>query len=216
MCNSLLLAVTVMLTASTNAQARDWEDPQVIGRNKEPAHCTLMPFGNIEQAKIGTRDASPYYLCLNGRWRFNWAKSPEERPVDFHRPAYDVSGWNEIEVPSNWQLEGYGTPVYTNVRYPFRKDPPRVMGTVPEDWTKARLPNPVGSYRRTFTVPASWAGREVFLHFEGVQSVMYVWINGHAVGYSQGTCRNRAGYRWGHQTRPAIRVRNRRAAESPA
>jgi beta-galactosidase len=114
-------------------------------------------------------------------------KSPEERPRDFFRKAYDVSAWKEIEVPSCWQLEGYGVPVYTNVRYPFKKDPPRVMGAVPPDWTKAKLPNPVGSYRRTFTIPGDWRGRQVFLHFEGVKSAMYVWVNGKKVGYSQGS-----------------------------
>ena len=173
--------------ASDDAGIADWENQRVIGRNKEPAHCTLMPHGTCEEAKLGTREASPYYLCLNGNWRFHWVASPDKRPVGFHRLSYDVSGWDEIEVPSNWQLHGYGTPIYTNVIYPFCKDPPRVMGAVPEDWTKAKLPNPVGSYRRNFTVPTSWAGREVFLHFEGVQSAMYVWVNGEEVGYSQGS-----------------------------
>lgn len=177
-----------MLTANLSAaQTPDWENPQIIGRNKEPAHCTLIPNATAEQAKTGTREASPFFLPLNGRWRFHWAKSPSERPEEFYRLDFDVSGWDEISVPGNWQLQGYGVPIYTNVTYPFRKDPPRVMGPVPDDWTKAKLPNPVGSYRRAFTLPESWAGRQVFLHFEGVKSAMYVWVNGQEVGYSQGS-----------------------------
>ncbi len=181
------LAVVAVLAVSADAQIPDWENPQTIGRHKEPAHCTLMPYAGAEQAKVGSRAASPFYLSLNGRWKFNWVRQPDERPTGFHRPAYDVDAWKDIEVPSNWQLEGYGTPIYTNVRYPFHKDPPRVMGAVPDDWTKSKLPNPVGSYRRAFTVPAGWVGREVFLHFEGVKSAMYVWVNGREVGYSQGS-----------------------------
>jgi beta-galactosidase len=176
-----------MVPAFLYGGSPDWENQKVIARNKEPAHCTLVPYADVEQAKIGTREASTYYRSLNGEWKFNWSKSPDARPVGFHLPDYDVRHWDEIEVPSNWQLKGYGVPIYTNVVYPFHKDPPRVMGPVPADWTKAALPNPVGSYRRTFRIPESWAGREVFLHFEGVQSAMYVWVNGRNVGYSQGS-----------------------------
>ena len=179
--------VACILVVWTSAQAPDWENHQVIGRHKEPAHCTLLPYATSTQAQSGIRAASPYFLDLNGAWRFRWVKSPQERPVDFHRPSFDVSHWDEIEVPSNWQLQGYGTPIYTNVTYPFCKDPPHVMGEVPADWTKSRLSNPVGSYRRSFTLPQTWAGREVFLHFEGVQSAMYLWVNGREVGYSQGS-----------------------------
>jgi len=188
-CLKLVVIPAILASAlPASAQpARDWENPEVIGRHKEPAHCTLMPYATVEQAMEGTREASPYYRSLNGRWKFRWVKSPEERPKDFFRSAYDVTGWKEIEVPSCWQLEGYGVPIYTNVRYPFKKDPPRVMGKVPPNWTKAKLPNPVGSYRRTFTIPSTWAGRQVFLHFEGVKSAMYVWVNGEKVGYSQGS-----------------------------
>ncbi len=182
-----ITAAVVLIAVPAFARIPDWENPDVIGRNKEPAHCTLIPYANIEQAKTGTREASPYYRSLNGDWKFHWVKQPDERPADFHKPDYDVGGWDEIEVPSCWELKGYGTPIYTNVRYPFRKDPPRVMGTPPADWTAASEPNPVGSYRRTFSIPEDWRGREVFLHFEGVKSAMYVWVNGRSVGYSEGS-----------------------------
>ncbi len=167
------------------AQAPEWEDRQVNNVNEEPAHCTLVPYASVEQAVKGTREASPYNECLNGEWKFHWARRPDGRPKDFYKPDFDASGWKEIEVPSCWELKGYGTPIYTNVTYPFAKDPPRVMGKVPPDWTASKEPNPVGSYRRAFSIPAAWAGREVFLHFEGVMSAMYVWVNGVQVGYSE-------------------------------
>lgn len=175
----------ILLWVTSSAQTPEWEDHQVNNRNEEPAHCTLMPYASIEQAVKGAREASPHYQCLNGNWKFHWVRQPDDRPKDFYKPDFDASGWKAIEVPSCWELQGYGTPIYTNVTYPFAKDPPRVMGKVPPDWTAAKEPNPVGSYRRTFTVPESWKDREVFLHFEGVMSAMYVWVNGRPVGYSE-------------------------------
>ncbi|MCB9853329.1 MAG: DUF4981 domain-containing protein [Phycisphaerales bacterium] len=182
-------ACFIILTVAfaANAESHDWENPAIVGRNKEPGHCTLTPYGTIEQAKQGTREASPYFHSLNGEWKFQWVPAPEKRPTDFYRPEYDDSAWHTIDVPSCWELQGYGTPIYTNYTYPFKKDPPNVMGDVPSDWTKAREPNSVGSYRRSFTLPESWNGREIFLHFEGVKSAAYVWVNGQSVGYSQGS-----------------------------
>ena len=115
-------------------------------------------------------------------------KRPELRPVDFYKPEYDVSGWKEIPVPSNWEMQGYGTPIYTNITYPFKRDFPRVTST-PDDhsWTAYDQRDPVGSYRREFTVPEQWSGRQVYLLFHGVNSAYYVWINGQKVGYSQDT-----------------------------
>jgi len=158
----------------------DWENPEMIGQNKEPAHCTLMPYPNIATALVGTREASPFHKSLNSNWKFNWVRKPAERPKDFYKPDYDVSSWKEIPVPSNWELHGYGIPTYTNAAYPFapvNPNPPHI----PHD------DNPVGSYRTEFTVPAGWKGREVFLHFDGVRSAFYLWINGEKIGYSQGS-----------------------------
>ena len=177
----------LLLAGVVATQAPDWEDPQIIGHNKTPAHCTLMPYATTQQATCGTRTASPFFLSLNGVWKFCFTPSPDARPVGFFAPEFDTGGWDDINVPSNWQLEGYGTPIYTNVPYPFCKDPPRVMGPVPDHWTKAKRPNPVGSYRRTFVLPETWRDRRVFVHFAGVKSAMYVWLNGHKVGYSQGS-----------------------------
>ena len=163
----------------------DWENPEMIGWNKEPAHCTLMPYADIESALTGTREASPFHKLLNGKWKFNWVAKPADRPVNFYRLDYDVSGWAEIPVPSNWELQGYGVPIYTNATYPFASSPPRVTSTPPSSYTSYTQRNPVGSYRTEFTIPPEWSGRKVFIHFDGVMSAFYLWINGQQVGYSE-------------------------------
>ena len=160
------------------AKANDWENPEMIGQNKEPAHCTLLPYPDTRTALIGTREVSPFHKSLNGKWKFNWVQKPADRPQDFYKLNYDVSSWKEIPVPSNWQLQGYGIPIYVNAKYPFVKTNPPY---IPHD------NNPVGSYRTEFTIPADWNGREVFLHFDGVKSAFYLWLNGKKVGYSQGS-----------------------------
>jgi len=168
-------------------EARDWEDLSIIERNKEPAHCTLMPYSDIGSAKRGRRNDSPWFMSLNGLWKFNWAGALWKCPSGFHEVDYDVSGWDNITVPSNWQIEGYGTPIYVNVPYPFAQDPPRVTSTPPKDYTNYENRNPVGSYRREFFLPDGWLKREVFIHFDGVESAFYIWVNGKEVGYSQGS-----------------------------
>lgn len=181
---------------SVQAQAPDWENEQVIGINKEPGRATGLSFRDVPSAvraySMRTADEarkawqpSPFYRSLNGQWKFHWAKSPAERPVDFYKTDFDVSAWNDIPVPSNWELQGYGTPIYSNVRYPHLRQPAKIVGQVPQDFTAAQEPNPVGSYRTTFTVSKDWDGREVFLHFDGVESAFYLWINGQKVGYSE-------------------------------
>ncbi|PWS28623.1 glycoside hydrolase family 2 [Pedobacter yonginense] len=160
------------------------EDPENIGINKEPAHATLMPYANLKQALAANRQASTYSKSLNGMWKFNWVDWPQKRPVDFYKPAYNVSGWKEIKVPSNFQVEGYGTPYYSNYNYIFQKDFPKVMSTPPERFTAYKERNPVGSYRRDFTVPVAWKGRKVFISFDGVDAGFFIWVNGRKVGYS--------------------------------
>lgn len=156
----------------------DWENPKLFDVGKEPPHATLMPYPDVKSALRGDRSASPYFRSLGGKWKFHWVPKPADRPKDFYKLDYDTGAWAEIPVPSNWQLHGYGIPIYVNVRYPFSPaDPPRI----PHD------NNPVGSYRRSFTLPESWDGRHVFLHFDGVESAFYLWINGRKVGYSQGS-----------------------------
>ncbi len=158
-------------------KTNDWENPAMIGRDKEPAHCTYIPYVDTETALKNTPSQSPYYLSLNGTWKFNWVRNPSERPVNFYKDDYNASQWNDIAVPGNWELQGFGIPVYTNTDYLFPANPPHI----PHDF------NPVGSYRRDFTIPEGWDNSQVFLHFGGVKSAMYVWVNGKEVGYSQGS-----------------------------
>ena len=165
--------------ASAAAEHHDWEDQHVLSINREPARAAFFPYGE----HVGDRR-----LCLDGSWKFRWTPVPDERVFDFYRTEFDDSGWEDFLVPSNWENRGYGTPIYVSAGYPFRIDPPRVMGTPKEDYTTYKERNPVGQYRRTFTLPAHWEGDgEVLLRFDGVMSAFYVWINGEKVGYSQGS-----------------------------
>jgi beta-galactosidase len=180
--------------ANTNLQTQDTtktalvpseiENPECTGINKEPAHATLIPYGNLAEALKGNRRASSLAISLNGMWKFNWVDWPQKRPVKFYEPSYNVSSWKEIKVPSNWQLEGYGTPYYSNFNYIFQKDFPRVMSTPPEKFTAFKERNPVGSYRRDFIIPATWKGRRIFITFDGVDAGFFIWVNGKKVGYS--------------------------------
>ena len=183
------LVVGCVQTTSTiiSQSARDWENEQVVQYNRQPVHATLIPYPNEEMALLCDREASPYRLSLNGPWKFHWSRRPEERPVEFFQSDYSVKLWDTIPVPSNWQMEGYGVPIYTSSQYPFKVDPPRVTGEPEKDWTSYAHRNPVGSYRRTFNLPKAWSERRVFLHFAGVKSAFYVWLNGTSVGYSQGS-----------------------------
>ncbi len=174
--NSVALAALLCLSPLV-ADAHDWENPQVIGVNKLPYHCTLqLPSREKECREI---------ISLDGKWSFHWAKDPDCRPVDFYKTDYDVSSWDRINVPGNWQTQGYGKPIYTNMSYPFRKDEPRVTGEPPKDWYAFDHRNPVGSYVTTIEVTEEMMGKNLILHFGGVKSAMYVWINGEKVGYSQ-------------------------------
>ena len=160
------------------------ENEQILGINKEPAHATLMPYATLEEALAANRHASSYCRSLNGPWKFHWVARPEQRPVDFFKPEFDVSAWKEIPVPSNWQVQGYGTPYYKNSGYIIQKDWPRVMTEPPREYTAFVERNPVGSYRREFEVPKEWAGRRVRIQFDGVDSAFFLWINGTKAGFS--------------------------------
>jgi beta-galactosidase len=163
----------------------DWENPRVFAVNKEPAHAMLTPYADERAALDADSKPSTFVRPLDGAWKFQWSRRPEERPVDFYKPDFDTSAWRDIRVPSNWEMEGYGTPIFSNITYPFKRDAPRVTTEPPREWTAYRERNPVGSYRRTFEVPAEWAGRQIFLTFGGVSSAFYVWVNGARVGYSE-------------------------------
>jgi beta-galactosidase len=143
-----------------------------------------MPYATRGEAVAAIRAKSSWARSLNGSWKFNWVPRPEQRPADFYKPDYDVRSWKEIPVPSNWEIQGYGTPFYRNNGYTFQKDWPRVMTEPPRNYTAYVERDPVGSYRRDFEVPKGWSGRRIFLTFAGVDSAFFVWINGQNVGYS--------------------------------
>jgi beta-galactosidase len=155
----------------------DWENPAVFAINTEKPHVTFVPFPDIRTALTVDNRHSPFVSSLNGMWKFRWVPRPADRPVGFEQDRYDVSGWDSLRVPSNWEFQGYGVPIYVNQPYEFpgKPDPPHI----PHD------NNPVGSYKRWFTIPHGWSGREVFIHFGGVKSAFYIWINGVRVGYSE-------------------------------
>ena len=175
----LLSAPAVSQVVKADNFSHDWENHHVLHINRLPARAAFVPY----RQKVGDSNYS-----LNGEWKFRWTPVPDERVFDFYRTEFDDSGWEDFLVPSNWENRGYGTPIYVSAGYPFRIDPPRVMGTPKEDYTTYKERNPVGQYRRTFTLPAHWEGDgEVLLRFDGVMSAFYVWINGEKVGYSQGS-----------------------------
>jgi beta-galactosidase len=174
-----------LFTAGDTATVpKEIEDPECLGINKEADHATLMPYANLKEALLAKRHASSYSQTLNGSWKFNWVDWPQKRPVNFYQTDYDVSRWKSIKVPSNWQIEGYGTPAYSNFNYIFKKDFPRIMSAPPVSFTTYQERNAVGSYRRNFTLPAGWEKRQVFLTFDGVDAGFFLWINGKKVGYS--------------------------------
>ncbi len=176
-----IFSIVLILFSSAHlkgqAVVNDWENPKMFGQNREPAHCTLIPYEDHKQALRDKPERSPYYLSLNGTWKFHWVRKPTDRPNDFFKPEVDIRWWKNIPVPSNIELQGYDIPIYINAGYPFPNNPPRIS----HDY------NPVGSYRRDFEIPSLWQGRQVFIHFAGVQSAFYLWINGQKVGYSQGS-----------------------------
>ena len=160
------------------------ENPAILGIGKQPWHATLMPYANPAEAVAARREASSWCRSLNGAWKFHWAPRPEVRPAEFFRADFDDRAWGEIPVPSNWQVQGHGTPIYRNFGMTVKIDVPRVMSEPPANYTAFVERNPVGSYRRTFELPADWAGRRVRLSFAGVDSAFYLWINGQRIGYS--------------------------------
>lgn len=186
----------------------EWEDCQNLSLNKEQPRAWFFNFATVDQAKKVLPENSPYYMSLDGTWKFNWVNHPDKRPADFYKTDFDVAGWDDIAVPGCWNVQGiqkdgtlkYGKPIYTNQLVPFIVNRDSVgdwkggvMRTPPEHYTTYVDRNEVGSYRRTFSVPADWKGREVFINFDGVDSFFYLWINGQYVGFSKNS-RNTASF----------------------
>ena len=172
-----------------------WEDETMFAENKERGVATYMPYNNEAEmladaayyATPWTEPVNSRYMSLNGNWKFNLVSEPSERPLTFFEESFDVSSWDEIPVPSNWEMHGYDKPIYNNVEYPHSNTPPFIKARPGyNDGGKNYGINPVGSYVHTFKVPADWDGRRTFIHFGGIYSAAFVWVNGEYVGYTQG------------------------------
>jgi beta-galactosidase len=155
----------------------DWENPEVFQINREPARATFLPYADEVSAISDNYASSPWYFSLNGKWKFAWSPTPDQRPKDFYKQDFSTLNWKELQVPSNWELNGYGIPIYTNITYPFDRNPPFINHS----------DNPVGAYKRDFVLPENWDKRHVYLHFEAGTSAMYIWVNGEKVGYTENT-----------------------------
>ncbi len=185
----------------------EWESPQQLSLNKEQPKAWFFNFASVESARKVLPDASEYYRSLDGTWRFNWVPNPSERPADFYKTDFDDTKWDNVEVPMSWNVYGiqkdgsqkYGTPIYVNQPVIFKHE------VAVGDWKKGVMREPaphhttykhrneVGSYRRTFTIPEEWEGREIYINFDGVDSFFYLWINGQYVGFSKNS-RNLAAF----------------------
>lgn len=170
----LLLGLMGGLSWPLLATAVEWQDESIQRLNTEPTHATFEAYASEALALKMDPEASQRRLSLNGKWKFHWSPTVDARPQHFFETGFDDTQWPDITVPSNWQLEGFGTPIYANSDYPFPKNPPYIDRD-----------DPVGSYRRHFSVPADWSGMDVYLNFDGVDSAFYLWINGHKVGYAE-------------------------------
>ncbi|MBD5782478.1 DUF4981 domain-containing protein [Pelagicoccus sp. NFK12] len=171
-------AFTLACQATSFAESSlEWENPEIFQINREAPRASFVRYQSEATALEGEIADSTYVKSLNGDWTFNWSAKPADRPVGFESPDFDVSSWGTIPVPSNWELEGHGIPIYANLVYPFPKNPPFID----------HADNPVGSYRRTFTIPENWDGKRVYLSFGAVRSAMYIWLNGESIGYSEGS-----------------------------
>ncbi len=189
-----LLTIALTMVCQLVKAQNDWENELVFEKNKMQARVPSYSYKNAKDALEGNRDKSRL-KSLNGNWKFNFVDKSENRPLDFM--AADFKGnnnWKDIEVPSNWELKGYGQPIYTNIVYPFT---PNILDTTKKfDWRGPQPPmppkiyrdNPVGSYFRDFEIPAEWNDQSIIIHFGGVTSAFYIWVNGKQVGYSQGSC----------------------------
>ena len=174
--------ILIALTGATVCLAQtstphDWENPHVLGINKLPYHATLQLPSKWKDCKE--------IVSLDGQWKFHWSKDPDSRPADFYREDFDVSQWDKIKVPGCWQLQGFGKPIYVNMQYPFHRDRPNVTGEPAKDWYAYEHRNPVGSYVTFVNVTKEMLTKNLILHFGGVHSAFYVWVNGQKVGYSQ-------------------------------
>ena len=169
-----------VLALTAGAQTfQEWRNPEINAVNRAPMHTNYFAFENADAAKKADKKQSTNYMTLNGTWKFNWVKDADSRPTDFWKTGFNDKGWDDLQVPAVWELNGYGDPIYVNVGYAWRN---QFQNNPPEVPTEN---NHVGSYRREIVVPASWKGKDIIAHFGSVTSNMYLWVNGRYVGYSE-------------------------------
>ncbi|WP_251966510.1 glycoside hydrolase family 2 TIM barrel-domain containing protein [Parabacteroides sp. AD58] len=179
MTRKVLICAIASLGLTAFAQQPEWQDPNVNAINRAPMHTNYFAYESEQAALKGYRLASDNYMTLNGTWKFNWVENADQRPTDFYKADFNDKGWDDMQVPGVWELNGYGDPIYVNVGYPWRsqyKNNPPYVPTVN---------NHVGSYRKVIEIPADWKGRQIMAHFGSVTSNMYLWVNGKFVGYSE-------------------------------
>ena len=174
---NIIIFSFLFLTSMLFGQQNDWENPNVNQINRLESRATFYSYQNKKLAINDDREASKNFKLLNGTWQFNYVAKPTDAIQNFHKTDFNSNGWKTIDVPSNWEMRGYGTPIYTNTTYPFFSDFPFIN----------HHDNPVGHYIKTFTIGDSWSEKDVILHFGGVSSAFYVWVNGEFVGYSEDT-----------------------------
>jgi len=184
MIKTILKFILALLPFAASAQQKPFlddiysyiENPQMIELNQQPGHVPLLPYASLEKALTRKQAESSGFLSLNGKWKFLYTVNPDGINKEFFKNDFNVKTMTEIEVPGNWQMQGYGEKIFRNINHAFKIDPPHI----PRDY------NPVGSYRKSFNIPVNWKEKEVFLHFEGAGSAFFVWVNGQEVGYNQG------------------------------
>ena len=176
----LMTGLFTVLALTAGAQTfQEWRNPEINAVNRAPMHTNYFAFENADAAKKANKKQSTNYMTLNGTWKFNWVKDADSRPTDFWKTGFNDKGWDDLQVPAVWELNGYGDPIYVNVGYAWRN---QFQNNPPEVPTEN---NHVGSYRREIVVPASWNGKDIIAHFGSVTSNMYLWVNGRYVGYSE-------------------------------
>ena len=178
MTRKVLICALASVGLTAFAQQPEWQDPNVNAINRAAMHTNYFAYESEQAALKGCRLASDNYMTLNGTWKFNWVQNADQRPTDFYKVDFNDKGWDNIQVPGVWELNGYGDPIYVNVGYPWRsqyKNNPPYVPTVN---------NHVGTYRKEIELPADWKGRQIMAHFGSVTSNMYLWVNGKFVGYS--------------------------------
>ena len=163
--SSVYILLFCLIIISCKYQSNDWENPLMIGRNKEKPHATLISYQSQETALSFIKNNSENYKLLNGNWKFKYYTNPLKTGNRFYKINFNDSKWDTIPVPSNWQILGYGTPIYTNIKHPFKVDLPKVP----------HKGNETGCYRTTFTIPENWEQKEMFIHFDGIQSTAYIY-----------------------------------------